>query len=70
MSEGLVGRGQFDAVVVRTDYADERAWRAWVATLPQHVHLVDDPSWSGTSIDDVREVTRGVGYVRVVGQRI
>ncbi|WP_244317344.1 DUF6924 domain-containing protein [Streptomyces bauhiniae] len=66
MSEGLVGRGDFDAVVIRTDYADERAWLALVATLPQHVHLIDAPSWSGASAEDVLTATRDADDLSVV----
>ncbi|MGA5727929.1 DUF6924 domain-containing protein [Streptomyces seoulensis] len=66
MSEGLAGRGEFDAVVIRTDYTDERAWQAVVATLPQHVHVVDAPSWSGASVDDVLTATRDADDLAVV----
>ncbi|MFJ4005387.1 DUF6924 domain-containing protein [Streptomyces sp. NPDC090023] len=58
MSEGLAGRGDFDAVVIRTDYADGRAWRAVVAMLPDHVHVVDDLAWTGATVDDVLRATR------------
>lgn len=66
MSEGLVGRGDFDAVVIRTDHADERRWRALVATLPHHVHFVDDPSWSGASVEDVLTATADADDLSVV----
>ncbi|MGA5319779.1 DUF6924 domain-containing protein [Streptomyces seoulensis] len=64
MSEGLAGRGEFDAVVIRTDYTDERAWRALVAALPQqHIHFVDAPS---ASIEDVLAATRDADDLSVV----
>lgn len=64
MSEGLAGRGEFDAVVIRTDYADERAWRALTAALPrQHIHFVDAPS---ASIEDVLTATRDADDLSVV----
>ncbi|WP_237522451.1 hypothetical protein [Streptomyces sp. SID1328] len=66
MSEGLAGRGEFDAVVIRTDYAHQRAWRALVATLAQHVHFVDDPSWSGAPVDDILTATRDADDLSVV----
>ncbi|RZU43857.1 hypothetical protein EV284_1308 [Streptomyces sp. BK022] len=66
MSEGLATRGEFDAVVIRTDYTDERAWRALAATLPPHVHVVDDPSWSGATVDRVLTATRDAEDLSVV----
>ncbi|MER8013356.1 DUF6924 domain-containing protein [Streptomyces griseoluteus] len=67
MPEGLDGRGEFDAVVIRTDYADERAWRAVVGTLPQqHVHFVDAPAWAGALVDDVLTATSDADDLSVV----
>ncbi|MGW4222783.1 DUF6924 domain-containing protein [Streptomyces bauhiniae] len=67
MSEGLAGRGEFDAVVIRTDYTDEPAWLALMATLPQqHIHFIDAPSWSGATVDDVLTATRDADDLSVV----
>ncbi|MER7730609.1 hypothetical protein ABTX80_06960 [Streptomyces erythrochromogenes] len=58
----VVGRDEFAALVVRTDYDDEPAWRAVVADLRERgvdaefeasVHVVDDPVWSGAASDAV-----------------
>lgn len=52
----IAGHGEFDAVVVRTDYQDEEAWQTVVKLLSEPwgdgefeplVYLVDDPAWSG-----------------------
>jgi hypothetical protein len=50
----IVGRDEFDALVIRTDHGDEAAWQAVVADLARpwgddgefeaSVHLVDDPA--------------------------
>ncbi|MFG2793790.1 DUF6924 domain-containing protein [Streptomyces sp. NPDC048419] len=49
-----------EALVVRTDYSDDAAWRAVVALLDQpdgefdvRNHLVDDRGYAGASPDDV-----------------
>ncbi|MFJ1974000.1 DUF6924 domain-containing protein [Streptomyces sp. NPDC087903] len=49
-----------EALVVRTDYADDEAWRAVVALLDQpdgefevRNHVVDDPGYAGASPDEV-----------------
>ncbi|MBM9509490.1 hypothetical protein ITX44_34070 [Streptomyces sp. KK5PA1] len=59
----IVGRDAFAALVIRTDYDDESAWRAVVAEVSQpwglngeyeaRVHLVDDPVWAGAAPDAV-----------------
>ncbi|WP_239148935.1 hypothetical protein [Streptomyces sp. SID12501] len=64
----IVGRDEFDALVVRTDYADEAAWQAVAAELAQawgddgefeaYVHLVDDPAWAGLRPDEVLNQVR------------
>ena len=55
-------RGEFDALVIRTDYSDEQAWQEVQAALAvpwgdgedeSTVHLVDDRAWDGASVDDV-----------------
>jgi hypothetical protein len=52
----------FDALVVRTDYSDERAWQEVTATLARRwgdigfescLCLVDDRGWAGASVDEV-----------------
>jgi hypothetical protein len=52
----IVGHGEFDAVVVRTDYEDEEAWQVVLKALAEPwgdgefealAHIVDDPAWSG-----------------------
>ncbi|MFG2874838.1 DUF6924 domain-containing protein [Streptomyces sp. NPDC048337] len=64
----IVGRDEFAALVIRTDYEDEAAWRAVVAELERPwgddgefdaaVHLVDDRVWAGATPDQVREAVR------------
>ncbi|MER5886192.1 hypothetical protein ABT160_20410 [Streptomyces sp. NPDC001941] len=58
----VTGREEFDALVVRTSYGDEQAWRDITEALAQPwgdglfeacVHLVDDPVWSGATADEV-----------------
>ncbi|MGY1503415.1 DUF6924 domain-containing protein [Streptomyces sp. QTS52] len=65
---GIVGRDEFDALVVRTDYEDEAAWQAVAAELAQawgddgeyeaSVHLIDDPAWAGLKPDEVLDQAR------------
>ncbi|MET9619764.1 hypothetical protein ABZZ37_03190 [Streptomyces sp. NPDC006464] len=59
----LTGRGAFDALVVRTDYADDEGWRQVRAALAEDpeltVHIVDDPAWSGAGPDEVRTAAAG-----------
>ncbi|WP_329281363.1 DUF6924 domain-containing protein [Streptomyces sp. NBC_01451] len=64
----IVGRGEFDALVVRTDYGDEAAWQAVAAELAQpwgddgefeaSVHLIDDPAWADLGPDEVLNAAR------------
>ncbi|MFD9217625.1 MULTISPECIES: DUF6924 domain-containing protein [unclassified Streptomyces] len=64
----IVGRDAFDALVIRTDYGDEAAWRAVVADLNRRwgdddefdpaVHLVDDPVWADRTPDEVLGAVR------------
>ncbi|WP_346143662.1 DUF6924 domain-containing protein [Kitasatospora cinereorecta] len=64
----IAGRDEFAALIVRTDYADEAAWRAVVAEVTQPwgpggeyeawVHLVDDPAWAGAAPDAVLTAVR------------
>ncbi|WP_299540132.1 DUF6924 domain-containing protein [uncultured Streptomyces sp.] len=68
-------RDEFDVVVVRTDYGDDRAWHALVAALrgpsgehgfEAHVHLVDEPAWEGATTDAVRAAFRAEEDLSVV----
>ncbi|MFK4109690.1 DUF6924 domain-containing protein [Streptomyces sp. NPDC002176] len=69
MSDGLESRGDFDAVIIRTDYGDDQAWRGVRAALTlhdAHIHFVDDPVWAGATIDDVLTATRDAEDLSVV----
>ena len=57
-----------DAVLVRTDFSDDAAWRAIAAAATRAnaegfaagVQLVDDAAWAGATAQDVREAhTKG-----------
>ncbi|MFI1398729.1 DUF6924 domain-containing protein [Streptomyces sp. NPDC020681] len=64
----IVGRDEFDALVIRTDYGDEAAWQAVVVDLAQPwgddgefeaaVHVIDDPAWAGLKPDEVLNEVR------------
>ncbi|MFD7758021.1 DUF6924 domain-containing protein [Streptomyces sp. NPDC059757] len=64
----IVGRDEFAALIIRTDYSDEAAWQAVVAALRQpwgengeleaHVHVIDDPVWAEVTPDDVLAAVR------------
>jgi hypothetical protein len=64
----IVGRDEFDALVIRTNYDDEAAWQAVAAYLAQpwgddgefeaSVHLIDDPAWADLSPDEVLNQVR------------
>ncbi|MFF3846554.1 DUF6924 domain-containing protein [Streptomyces sp. NPDC002328] len=71
----VTGRNEFDALVVRTDFEDDQAWRAVVTALMQpwgdkpydaDVHFVDDPVWSGATVDEVLAAVRADDDVSVV----
>ncbi|MGV9790065.1 DUF6924 domain-containing protein [Streptomyces sp. NPDC003435] len=69
MSDGLGSRGDFDAVIIRTDYGDDQAWRGVRAALTRHethLHFVDDPAWAGATVDDVLTATRDAEDLSVV----
>ncbi|MEV7521372.1 hypothetical protein [Streptomyces sp. NPDC091371] len=63
MLPDVVGRDEFAALVIRTDYGEEAAWRALVEELIRpwgregeyeaDVHLVDDPAWADATPDEV-----------------
>ncbi|MFJ8107169.1 DUF6924 domain-containing protein [Streptomyces sp. NPDC096132] len=64
----IVGRGEFEALIIRTDHTDETAWRevAEEASRPwgedgqyaADLLLVDDPAWAAATPEDVREAAR------------
>ncbi|MGW4198438.1 DUF6924 domain-containing protein [Streptomyces sp. NPDC005004] len=65
----------FDALVVRTDYRDDQAWRNVVAALAEpgggrqyeaHVHFVDDPVWAAATVDEVLAAVCGDDDLAVV----
>ncbi|MFD9003757.1 DUF6924 domain-containing protein [Streptomyces sp. NPDC059582] len=71
----VTGRDEFDALVVRIDYVDDQAWQDVVAALMEawgdgqyeaHVHFIDDPAWSGATVDEVLTAVRGDDNVAVV----
>jgi thiol-disulfide isomerase/thioredoxin len=58
----VAGRGDFQALVIRTDYSDERAWvdlttalvAAYVGVPGEPpVFLVDDPAWAEATVEEV-----------------
>lgn len=71
----VTGRDEFDALVVRTDYLDDQAWQDVAAALMEpwgdrpyeaDVHFIDDPAWSGATVDEVLSAVRGDGRLAVV----
>ncbi|WP_327419981.1 hypothetical protein OG763_01730 [Streptomyces sp. NBC_01230] len=64
----IVGRDEFAALIIRTDYNDESAWQAVATDLTQpwgengeieaHVYLVEDPAWADATPDDVLAAVR------------
>ncbi|MCX4537746.1 hypothetical protein OHA79_45785 (plasmid) [Streptomyces sp. NBC_00841] len=64
----IVGRDEFAALIIRTDYNDEAAWQAAATGLTQpwgengeleaHVHLIDDPAWADAAPDEVLTAVR------------
>ncbi|MFF3791688.1 DUF6924 domain-containing protein [Streptomyces sp. NPDC001981] len=64
----IVGRDEFAALIIRTDYSDETAWQAVVAAFMQPwgengefeacVHVIDDPVWAEVTPDDVLAAVR------------
>lgn len=57
--------GEFDALVIRTDYADEQQWqdltaaliRPWDGPGEPSVRLVSDPVWAQATVEDVLAAT-------------
>ncbi|WP_345695746.1 DUF6924 domain-containing protein [Kitasatospora terrestris] len=72
----IIGRGEFAALVIRTDYEDETAWRAVVEELARtrggggayeaEVYLVDDPMWAGATAEAVVAAVKRDEYLDVV----
>ncbi|MFH8628013.1 DUF6924 domain-containing protein [Streptomyces vietnamensis] len=71
----ITGRDEFHALVVRTDYKDDRAWQEVVAALMKpwgdgqyeaQVHVIDDRAWAEASTDDVLAAVRTDEYLSVV----
>jgi hypothetical protein len=62
----VAGRGDYDALVVRTAYGDDRAWAEVRDLLLEpsneaylaRAHFVDDPAWAGANVDEVLEASR------------
>ncbi|MET7704307.1 hypothetical protein [Streptomyces sp. NPDC005485] len=57
----VIGRDEFDVLVVGTDYHDDQAWQDVTAALTEpwgdrqyeaRVHFMDDPAWAGATIDE------------------
>jgi hypothetical protein len=62
--------GEFDAVVVRTDYSDDAAWRVVADRLAEpwgeddddfesSNHFIDDPAYAGATADEVLAAVAG-----------
>ncbi|WP_460061416.1 DUF6924 domain-containing protein [Streptomyces sp. YKOK-I1] len=71
----VTGRDEFDALVVRTDYLDDQVWQDVAAALTEpwgdrqyeaDVHFIDDPAWSGATVDEVLTAVRGDDNLAVV----
>ena len=74
------GRGEYDAVIVRTDYTDVTGWQGVLAVLAAgdtatanqedrvewSYTIVEDPSWAGAAVDDVVEAAAADEYLSVV----
>lgn len=71
----VTGFDDFDALIFRTDYTDDEAWRsvAEVLTAPwdpegyeAHVHFVDDPAWTDATVEEVLAAVSRNEYVGIV----
>jgi uridine kinase len=66
----VTGRDEFDALVIRTDYADDSAWQAVRTALTEDPDLspriVDDPAWAGAGVDEVLAAVAGDEDLSVV----
>ncbi|XVU28940.1 DUF6924 domain-containing protein [Actinoplanes sp. CA-054009] len=61
-------RGEFDAVVIRTDYTDDAGWRGVITALDNEgsYTFVEDPAWAGATVEDVVEAAAEDEYLSVV----
>ncbi|WP_137991566.1 DUF6924 domain-containing protein [Streptomyces vilmorinianum] len=66
----VTGRAEFDALVIRTDYADDNAWQAVRAALAEDpdlsAYVVDDPAWAGAGVGEVTTALAGDEELSVV----
>ncbi|WP_316776008.1 DUF6924 domain-containing protein [Streptomyces sasae] len=71
----ITGRDEFAALVVRTDYDDDRAWQDVTAALTEPwgdgayeacVHFVDDPAWADAPVDQTLPVVSADENLSVV----
>ncbi|WP_043259278.1 DUF6924 domain-containing protein [Streptomyces hokutonensis] len=70
----VTGRGEFDALIVRTDYLDDQVWQDAAALLEPwgdgqyeaNVHFINDPVWAGATVDEVLTAVRGDDDLAVV----
>ena len=71
----VTGFDDFDALIFRTDYADDEAWRSIAAALtapwgPEgyeaHVHFVDEPAWADATVEEVLAAVSWNEYVGIV----
>jgi hypothetical protein len=54
-------KADFDSLIIRTDYSDERAWQdvkvelaqVWDGQFEPSHQIVDDPAWAGATVDEV-----------------
>ncbi|WP_369223005.1 hypothetical protein AB5J52_17910 [Streptomyces sp. R39] len=71
----VTGRDEFDALVVRTDYEDDRTWQDVTAALmapwgdgayEARVHFVDDPAWADATAEEILPVVSADENLAVV----
>lgn len=71
----ISGYGEFDCLIIRTDYSDETAWREVKAMLaaPQgadayepNLYLVDDPAWAGASVESALAAVAADEFLSVI----
>jgi hypothetical protein len=66
----------YDALIVRTDFSDDAAWRAVAndLTAPSgedprfepSPHLIDDPAFAGATVDEVLALVAGDDYLPLI----
>lgn len=72
----IVGRDMLEALVIRTDFSDDESWNAVLEELrrpwgpsgefPAGVQVVDVPTWSGATADEVLAAVDDDDYLSVV----